>query len=198
MIHLQHHSPKPSTASDVADEELVASALAGSSDAFETLVSRHHAAIFGLAFHYMHNREEANDLAQVVFMRAYQHLRSFHRDRSFTRWILTIARNAALDALRRRRRAETIELQPPTLPPGPEDAIIQRDDAYRVRAAVDALPERFRAAITLHYFVGLNYRESAETLGVPLGTIKTFISRGKRRIHKALIQTEGFPYERSA
>jgi RNA polymerase sigma-70 factor (ECF subfamily) len=198
MIRLQDRTSGPPVATYVADEDLVASALAGSSDAFETLVSRHHAAIFGLAFHYMHNREEADDLAQVVFMRAYQHLGSFHRDRSFTRWILTIARNAALDALRRRRRPETIGSQQPTLLPGPEDTLIQRDDAYRVRAAVDALPERFRAAITLHYFAGLNYRESAETLGVPLGTIKTLISRGKRRIYKALIQTEDSPYECSA
>jgi RNA polymerase sigma-70 factor, ECF subfamily len=198
MIRLQQRTPRPPTAADVADEDLVASALAGSSDAFDTLVSRHHAGIFNLAFHYTRNREEASDLSQVVFMRAYQHLRSFRRDRSFTRWILTIARNAALDALRRRRRPETIELQQPTLLPGPEDALIQRDDACRVRAAVDALPERFRAAITLHYFAGLNYRESAETLGVPLGTIKTLISRGKRRIHKSLIQTADFSYERSA
>jgi RNA polymerase sigma factor (sigma-70 family) len=186
------------TAADVADEEFVASALAGSSDAFDTLVARHHAGIFNLAFHYVRNREEANDVAQIVFMRAYQHLRSFRRNRSFTRWILTIARNASLDALRRRRRPETIELLQPTLLPGPEEALIQRDDAYRVRAAVDALPERFRAAITLHYFAGLNYRESAETLGVPLGTIKTLISRGKRRIGKALIQPADFPYKRSA
>jgi RNA polymerase sigma-70 factor, ECF subfamily len=198
MIRLQHRTSRPPTATDVADEDLVASALAGSSDAFDTLVSRHHAGIFNLAFQYVRNREEASDLAQIVFMRAYLHLRSFRRDRSFTRWILTIARNAALDALRRRRRPETIELQQPTLLPGPEDALIQRDDACRVRAAVDALPERFRAAITLHYFAGLNYRESAETLGVPLGTIKTLISRGKRRIHKSLIQTADFSYERSA
>jgi RNA polymerase sigma factor (sigma-70 family) len=198
MIRLQDRTPKPPTAADVADAELVVSALAGSPAAFDTLVSRHHAGIFNLALHYLRDREEANDLAQLVFMRAYQHLRSFRRDRSFTRWILTITRNAALDALRRRRRPETLELLQPTSLPGPEDAFIQRDDAYRVRAAVDALPERFRAAITLHYFAGLNYRESAEALGVPLGTIKTLISRGKRRIGKALIQTSDFPYKRSA
>jgi RNA polymerase sigma-70 factor (ECF subfamily) len=186
------------TAAEVADEELVASALAGSSDAFDTLVSRHHAGIFYIAFQYMRNHEEANDLVQVVFMRAYQHLRSLRPDRPFARWIATIARNAALDALRRRRRSETIEPLQPTLLPGPEDAVIRQDDAYRVRAAVDALPERFRAAITLHYFSGLNYRESAETLGVPLGTIKTFISRGKRRMYEALIQTADVPYKRSA
>ncbi len=198
MLRLQHGTPRPPNAADVADEELVASALAGSSDAFDALVARHHAGIFNLALHYMRNREEANDVAQVVFMRAYQHLRSFRRDRSFTRWILTIARNAALDALRRRRRPETIESQQPTSLPGPEDVLIQQDDAHRVRAAVGALPERFRAAITLHYFVGLNYRESAETLGVPLGTIKTLISRGKRRIYKALIRTADLPSKRSA
>jgi RNA polymerase sigma-70 factor (ECF subfamily) len=198
MIRLQHPTSRPPTVTDVADEDLVTSALAGLSDAFDTLVSRHHAGIFNLAFHYTRNHEEASDLAQVVFMRAYQHLRSFRRERSFSRWILTIARNAALDALRRRRRPETIDLQQPTLLPGPEDVLIARDDACRVRAAVDALPERFRAAITLHYFGGLNYRESAETLGVPLGTIKTLISRGKRRIHKSLIQTADFSYERSA
>jgi RNA polymerase sigma-70 factor (ECF subfamily) len=198
MIRLHHRSLRPPTATDIADEDLVASALAGSPDAFDTLVARHQAGIFNLAFHYTRNREEASDLAQVVLMRAYQHLRSFRRDRSFARWILTIARNAALDALRRRRRPETLELQQPTSLPGPGDALIQRDDACRVRAAVDALPERFRAAITLHYFAGLNYRESAETLGVPLGTIKTLISRGKRRIHQSLIETADFSYERSA
>jgi RNA polymerase sigma-70 factor (ECF subfamily) len=198
MIHSQDRTPKPPAATNVADGDLVASALAGSPAAFDTLVSRHRAGIFNLAFHYVRDREEANDLAQLVFMRAYQHLCSFRSDRSFTRWILTITRNAALDALRRRRRLETIELLQPISLPGPEDVLIQRDDAYRVRAAVYALPERFRAAITLHYFDGLNYRESAEALGVPLGTIKTLISRGKRRIGEALVQTSDFPYKRSA
>ena len=67
-----------------------------------------------------------------------------------------------------------------------------------MRVAVDALPERFRAAITLHYFDGLNYNESATHLGVPLGTIKTFISRGKRQMRKALTRTDDAPFKRSA
>jgi RNA polymerase sigma-70 factor (ECF subfamily) len=184
-------------ATEVADADLAASALAGSSDSFDTLVSRYRAAIFKVALRYLRNHEEAHDLVQVVFMRAYQHLRSLRPDRPFAQWIATIARNAALDALRRRRRAETIAPLQPTSLPGPEDAVIALDEANRVRAAVDALPDRFRAAITLHYFVGLNYRESAETLGVPLGTIKTFIARGKRRMYGTLIQTDA-PFERSA
>lgn len=186
------------TARELADADLVASALAGSADAFDTLVSRHRAGIFYLAFQYLRNHEEANDIVQVVFMRAYQHLRSLPRDRPFARWIVTIARNAALDALRRRRRAETLEPLQPTTLPGPEDTAVQLDEAYRVRAAVDALPKRFRAAIVLHYFVGLNYRESAHELGVPLGTIKTFIARGKRRMYETLIQTTDAPFKRSA
>jgi RNA polymerase sigma-70 factor (ECF subfamily) len=187
-----------STAGEVADADLVASTLAGSSDAFDTLVSRHRAGIFYLAFQYLRNHEEANDLVQVVFLRAYQHLPSLRPDRPFARWIVTIARNAALDALRRRRRAETLEPLQPTSLPGPEDAVVQLDEAYRVRAAVDALPERFRAAIVLHYFIGLKYRETADELGVSLGTIKTFISRGKRRMYETLIQTTDRPFKHSA
>ena len=182
---------------EVADADLAASALAGSPEAFDALVSRHRAAIFNLAFHYLRNHEEASDVVQVVFMRAYQHLPSFRSNRPFARWLAAIARNAAVDAIRRRRRTLTIESLELSQP-GPEDAAIQRDEAYRVRAAVDELPERFRAAIILHYFVGLDYRESAEKLGVPLGTIKTFISRGKRRMCQTLIQKGDAPFERSA
>jgi RNA polymerase sigma-70 factor, ECF subfamily len=173
--------------SDRQDVALVDAARAGSDDAFEELVDRYRAPVVRFAYRLTHDADEAKDIAQDAFLRAYRGLRDFRTDRPFARWLFVIARNASLDSIRRRRRsAGLVPADGGAEAPGPEDFAVRNDEAERVHEALAALPERQRRALELFYLGGLRYREIADALGIPLGTVKTYISRAKRRLREDL------------
>ncbi len=173
--------------SDGADRALVVAARAGSPDAFASLVDRYRAPVVRLAYRLTRDADEAKDIAQDAFFRAYRRLAEFHPDRPFSRWLFVIARNASLDALRRRRRAAAHGLDvDPQHELGPEEIALRNEEAERVREALEALPERYRLVLELYYVSGLRYREIAEALGIPIGTVKTFLSRAKRQLREEL------------
>ncbi len=176
----------------IDDSALVDAARAGSTDAFDVLVDRYRAPVVRLAYRLTHDRDEANDIAQDSFMRAYRRIAEFKPDRPFARWLFAIARNASLDALRRRRRAASLE--PSTIStaaePGPEDLALRNDEAARVHAALDALPAKYRDVLELYYVSDLRYRDIAVALEIPIGTVKTYISRAKRRLRVELDPSE--------
>jgi RNA polymerase sigma-70 factor (ECF subfamily) len=171
-----------------ADQTLVDAARAGNDEAFGLLVGRYRAPVVRLAYRLTRDADEANDIAQDAFMRAYRSMERFPADRPFARWLFVIARNASLDALRRRRRAAAFV--PAELDVvdsfGPEEVVLRDDEAKRVHEALGALPARYRDVLELYYISGLRYREIALALDVPIGTVKTFISRAKRRLRDEL------------
>jgi RNA polymerase sigma-70 factor (ECF subfamily) len=175
-----------------ADGALVDLARAGSDDAFGILVGRYRAPVVRLAYRLTHDADEANDIAQDSFMRAYRRIGDFHPDRPFARWLFVIARNASLDSIRRRRRAAALvrSAENPVADPGPEDVALRNDEAERVHVALDALPAKYRDVLDLYYLGGLRYREIAVELAIPIGTVKTYISRAKRRLRDELGSTE--------
>lgn len=170
------------------DRSLVEAARAGSADAFALLVDRYRSPIVRLAYRLTHDADEAKDIAQDVFLRAYNRLGEFQPDRPFARWLFVIARNASLDALRRRRRAAVYAFKDEAPPAelGPEDLALRNDEATRVHAALEALPLKYRDVLDLYYIRGLLYREIALELSIPIGTVKTYISRAKRRLRSEL------------
>ncbi len=173
--------------SDRKDTALVDAAQAGSSEAFAALVDRYRAPVVRLAYRLTGDADEAKDIAQDAFLRAYSRLADFCPDRPFARWLFVIARNAALDELRRRRRAAALPTaESERVVVGPEEFALRNDEAERLHDALAALPEQHRTAVELYYVKGLRYREIASALGIPLGTVKTYISRGKRRLRATL------------
>lgn len=177
------------------DRLLVEAARAGSGEAFATLVARYRAPVVRLAYRLTHDPDEANDIAQDALMRAYRRLGEFKPDRSFARWLFVIARNASLDALRRRRRVaafEPTDVATVEHQPGPEDLALRNDEAARVHAALDALPAKYRDVLELYYVSDLRYRDIALALEIPIGTVKTYISRAKRRLRTELDSDEAF------
>jgi RNA polymerase sigma-70 factor (ECF subfamily) len=170
------------------DGALVDAARAGSSDAFGALVDRYREPVVRLAYRLTHDADEAKDIAQDSFLRAYRRLPDFHPDRPFARWLFVIARNASLDAIRRRRRATLFAAREDefTLSEGPEELALRNDEAVRVHAALATLPPKHRDVLELYYISGLRYREIAVALEIPIGTVKTYISRGKRRLRDQL------------
>jgi RNA polymerase sigma-70 factor (ECF subfamily) len=179
-----------------ADNELVGAAQAGSQDAFGELVDRYRAPVVRLAYRLTHDADEANDIAQDAFLRAYRRLGEFEPGRPFARWIFVIARNAALDSLRRRRRSAAFARETPESfddVVSPEDLVLQNDEASRVHAALASLPPRYRDALELYYLRDMRYRDIAVALDVPIGTVKTFISRAKRRLKTDLTEDNASP-----
>jgi RNA polymerase sigma-70 factor (ECF subfamily) len=172
------------------DEALLAAARAGCPEAFGTLAARYCDALSAFARRYVRDADDAGDVVQEALLRAYQHMRSLERGRSFRPWLFAIARNASFDVLKYRKRANTyLELDDrfPASEQSPEETALRDDDARSVRRALAALPEPYRAVLELYYLSGLRYREIAVALGVPIGTVKTHISRAKERLRNELV-----------
>lgn len=173
----------------VSDDELIAATLAGDGSAFGELVRRYERAVFSLALRTLREREDAADAAQEAWVKAYRALASFRPGARFSTWIFTICYRCCCDRLSRRSRFSGSELPDRADPaPGPEQAAIDADIGVRLRRAIDALPEKYRVAITLFVLQGKRYEEIAEVLGLPLGTVKTHLHRAKDLLRRALAE----------
>ncbi len=169
------------------DGELVAMTLGGRSEAFATLVERYDRAVYHLAYRTLHDVEEAKDVAQEAFFKAYRSLRTFKPGAKFSTWIFAITYHACCDRLNRRKRYSNEEMpERADASPGPEAQAIALDQARRLHDAIDALPEKYRAVITLYHLQSKQYDEIAEVLGLPMGTVKTHLFRAKEHLRKIL------------
>jgi RNA polymerase sigma-70 factor (ECF subfamily) len=188
-VALLEEPPAESTVRDAepSDDALIAATLAGRGDAFGTLVERYERAVYHLAFRTMRDVEEAKDATQEAWVKAYRALASFRPGAKFSTWIFTICYRVCCDRLARRKRftgAEIPDVADPT--PGPAAVYEADDDAARLRRAIDALPEKYRAVITLFHLQGKQYDDIASVLGLPLGTVKTHLFRAKDLLRAAL------------
>lgn len=171
----------------VTDDDLIAQTLAGRRDAFGDLVERYERAVYHLSYRTLHDVEEAKDATQEAFFKAFRALATFRTGAKFSTWILSIAYHACCDRLARRKRYSYDELPDNADPtPGPERLAVQSDESIRLRAAIDALPEKYRTVITLYHLSGKQYDEIATILDVPMGTVKTHLFRAKDLLRKAL------------
>jgi RNA polymerase sigma-70 factor (ECF subfamily) len=167
-----------------ADEELLAAHLRGDSDAFAQLVSRHERRVYGICLRMLGNREDAQDAAQEAFLSALRRASSFRQEAAFSTWLYRIAVNAATDQARRRGRVRTTPLEPEdpggqVVASGPGDPGDTVATAVTVQAALTKVPEEFRAAVVLCDLLRLPYAEAAAALGVPVGTVKSRVYRGR-------------------
>lgn len=179
--------PPPVAAPVVDDQALIAGTLAGRPEAFEELVVRYERAVYNLAVRTLHDATEAQDAAQEAFFKAYRALGTFRPGAKFSTWIFTICYRGCCDRLAKRKRFSGDELPDRADPSaGPAMLAEQNDEAVRLRAAIDALPEKYRAVITLYHLQGRQYEEIATVLNLPLGTVKTHLFRAKEQLRKAL------------
>ncbi len=178
----------------VSDEELARRAQHGDMDAFTILVQRYQRGIANLAYRLVGNWETALDITQEVFVRTYQMLHTFDTHRTFKPWIYRIATNRCYDYLRRQGRKRAVmreselseHLSSPNRSLDPEDRAIQNEIRQTVEEVVASLPPHYRAVITLRYLEDMSYKEIAEALNLPIGTVKTHIHRARERMKDAL------------
>lgn len=170
-----------------SDQNLVAAALSGDGSAFAALVERYERAVYNLTLRMVYDVEDAKDTTQEAFFKAYRSLRTFRLDAKFSTWILAIAYNASLDRLAKRKRDPRAELTDRAdTSPGPAEEAEREDEARRLRRAIDTLPDKYRAVITLYHLQGLQYDEIATMLELPMGTVKTHLFRAKELLRKRL------------
>jgi RNA polymerase sigma-70 factor (ECF subfamily) len=173
--------------SAIDDRTLVAQTLAGQAQAFATLVERYDRAVYHLAYRTLRDQEEARDVAQEAFFKAYRSLRTFKPEAKFSTWLFAIAYHACCDRLGRRKRYSNEELpERADSSAGPESQAIANDEALRLRAAIARLPEKYRTVITLYHLQGRQYEEIAQVLGMPMGTVKTHLFRAKEQLRRIL------------
>ena len=172
------------------DRALVEAAAAGSREAFDELVRRHQVAIVGLARVLTSGRGDAEDLAQEVFVRAWKSLRTFRGDSAFRTWLHRVAVNVVRTSQSRTGRllqmftGSTGEAPDAPSREEPVDATLAR--RQMIERALAALPEELRLAVTLRDVQGLDYREIAELLDVPIGTVESRIFRARQRLKPLL------------
>ncbi|MFN8639829.1 MAG: sigma-70 family RNA polymerase sigma factor [Dehalococcoidia bacterium] len=181
-------------------EQLVRSAQAGDVESFNRLVLAHQDQVYSLAYRFMGQRAAAEDATQEAFVRAFRAIRSF-RGEHFRAWLLSITANACRDELRRQRRRPTRSLDAPALEgeasapdpadpgPSPEAAALNAELRAALERALLQLPEEWRLVVVLTDVHGLSYEEVSIAAGLPLGTVKSRISRARGRLRDILLAT---------
>src|SRR5262247_2228044 len=189
-------SDSPPSPSD--DERgLIDRCLAGDAAAFEPLVERYRQRVWRLAYQLLRNREDAWDCAQEAFVRAFHSLGSFRGQSAFYTWLFRITVNVATDRQRARgaqarafgaERVSEEEWGRTTPDPGsgPDRAAVQSEQRVRIRQALDALPPKARTIIMLSDIEGLSYREIAEVLRCPIGTVMSRLHNARKRLKSTL------------
>jgi RNA polymerase sigma-70 factor (ECF subfamily) len=174
------------------EQEQILRAKNGDVAAFEMLVRSHQQIALRVAYLVVGDPTMAEDVTQEGFVKAYRALPRFREDGSFRPWLLQIVRNEALNQRRRRGRQERLALHLADDPvsggaaPSPETTVIAGVEREAVLAAVGDLPDRYRDIVNLRYFLGLSEAETAATLGVPLGTVKSRTARALKRLESGL------------
>jgi len=157
------------------DRALVEACLAGRREAFDQIVVRHRRAVYRLCYRFVGNHEDATDLAQESFLKAYRALGSFKGDSAFGTWLHRIAVNLSLNAVATRaRRAETSEGRAAPVASGPDQMslVLREERAAQVRAAIGRLAPRQRATLVLRVYQEMPHQEIADLLGSSVGAVK--------------------------
>lgn len=158
--------------------------LAGDRAAFSALVERHERRVYNIAYRMLGRSEDAADATQDVFLTCLRKLRGFRGTSAFTTWLHRVTVNVCYDALRKRGREEPVEEIPERA--GASDVAERAVSAIDVQRALSTLPAEFRIVVVLHDIRGVPYEEIAESLGAPLGTVKSRLHRGRVALARAL------------
>lgn len=180
------------------DSELIRKAKQGDTKAYDELLSKYKGSVYNLVFRMVRDKQEAEDLTQEAFIKAFKSLVSFNEDYAFSTWLYKIATNNCIDFFRK-RKLQTYSLDKPIkykdseiqqeLPDpdlNPEKRILARERTQIIQEAINTLPEKYHTAIVLRHQEEKSYEEIAQILELPLGTVKARIFRAREMLNKAL------------
>ncbi len=182
----------------VTDVELINAFFKGDEESFVMLLNRHLSGVYALAYRYLGNADDASDVAQETFIRAWKHLNKFDTSRNFKTWILAIAKNASLDHIKKKKpvlfskieegdgELDTFLAPYVESPELPSELLERKDTGEMLERALIKLPPAYQAVLSLRYHEDLKFREIAEVLGEPIDTVKSKHRRGLLLLKKAL------------
>jgi RNA polymerase sigma-70 factor (ECF subfamily) len=189
-------------ASPDAIETVIQRCLQGDQSAWDVIVRQHWRKVFNIAYKFVGKHDEAEDLAQDIFLKVFKSLDTFDRRANFQTWLVSVSRNLCIDHYRSvRKERETInrdvdagELSPASPDESPFDAIEQRDRVTLLRQALAALPESLRMAVLMRDIQERSYQEIADALHLPEGTVKSRINRGRTELARQIRKLRGQDY----
>lgn len=186
--------------------EIIVRVRAGETDAFDALVREHQNKVYNLALRMVGNEEDANDMAQEAFIRAYTSLGSFRGDSKFSVWLYRLTTNICIDFLRGRAKRQAVsltfddpggdeqeELSIPDDRFSPEHLLERRETREAVYRGLDTLPPEYRRILLLREIGGLSYEEIGRALNLEEGTVKSRIFRARRKLCAHLLSTGNIP-----
>ena len=177
---------------EALERSLIVRAKAGEREAFSLLIRHNIQRVYRAAHAVVRNHDDAEDIAQETFVRAYQSIGRFDETRPLFPWLYRIARNLCLNRIERVTKRET-ELPEfdylPDASAGPEESVIAAEERRLVRHAVGRLPDQHRQIIELSHFQECSYREIADILDVPMGTVMSRLYNARRKL-KELLETD--------
>jgi len=185
------------------DSALLSRARSGDRDAYRALVERYQRRVYNLAFSLVKSKEDAADIAQDAFVKAYQSLDRFKGEASFYTWLYRITNNLAIDLLRRRHPGESLDADPTSqddpgemqagvgvlgtrLGTNPQRSALRRELAEKMEEALGQIPEKHRAILLLREVEGLSYEEIAESLEIPKGTVMSRLFHARSKMQEIL------------
>ncbi len=180
------------------DALLIRSALRGDQAAYKRLMKKYHPALFNLICRLVRNRDEAEDLTQEAFVKAFASLKNFNAEYAFTTWLYKIATNNTIDHIRK-RKLDTFSINKPIesgesdytfeLPDithQPDRELMQGQKKVMIEEAISRLPEKYRRVIILRHNEERDYAEIAKLLKLPIGTVKAHIFRARELLYRQL------------
>jgi len=181
-----------------SDADLIRRCLANDQSAYKALLDKYRRQVLSLVWRMVNNREEAQDLAQEAFIRAFRSLGTFDVTRSFPAWLFRITTNLCVDYYRRKKLSTVslvqgadqehderlLDLESPGL--GPDEELAGKEGLARLEMMVKALPAPYRIVILLRHQSDMSYDEIAEALNLPLGTVKARIHRAHRMLREKM------------
>ncbi|HEV2856239.1 MAG TPA: sigma-70 family RNA polymerase sigma factor [Thermoanaerobaculia bacterium] len=179
------------------DEDLVAAVLEGDRERFGDLIERYQGRLINYLFRLLRNADDAHDLAQEVLVKVYQVLDRYDPQYKFSTWLFRVAQNAAIDQIRRRRlkvvslrqedgEGEGRDWDLPAPERGPYGELRNQERGAAIQEAIESLPWEYRELILLRHFGELPYEEIAQLKGMPLGTVKNKLFRGRQMLKEKL------------
>ena len=191
----------------MTEQELINRAKNGDHSAFEQLLIQNQDRVFSLALRMVNNREDAADLAQEAFLKAWQGLPSFQGESAFSTWVYRLTTNVCIDFIRKQKRRQEIEpvaslddqevswAQPADHSQDPQHRLEREELSRAVARGLDRLPDHQRQVLVMRELSGLSYQEIAEQLSLDLGTVKSRIARARLALRKILL-AEGNLFDR--
>jgi RNA polymerase sigma-70 factor (ECF subfamily) len=179
------------------DVALIERCLRREQSAWEAIVARYKRKVFHVAYKFTGKHDEAEDLSQEIFLKVFRSLEKFNRDADFSTWLSSVARNYCIDHYRASKREKEVVVEDlvamdlaPAASGNPYRALEDRDRRSFLRRGLELLPVKLREAVVLRDLQGLSYQEMADRLGLPEGTVKSRINRGREELARLLLRAQ--------